>query len=378
MGGPAVRHDDGRQPTTFGIEEEFLLLDPETCAPADRAVEVLADAGGWHGALAEECTRFQVEAATAVCRGADEAATEIAAARAALHDSAGRRGLLLAPTGYPPLGVPARVPVSTKPRYQAIATRFGRLLHAHSAAGCHVHVGMPDLATAVATSDHLRPHLPALLALAANSPFCDGRDSGHASWRHVTWSHLPSAGPPPRHGSVQSYERAVRTLVNSEAALDRGMVYWSVRPSHWLSTLEVRVADTAATPQEALLHGLLVRGLADTALDRVAAGHPAPELPDQVLRPAMWRAARDGLRGSGLHPATGDLVPARQLLDETITAALPALERSGDAARVLSLLEAVLHRGAGAERQRAVFAHRGRMQDVVRMLAEQARDGLPS
>lgn len=369
-------HD--RLPPTFGIEEEFLLLDPATCEPADRAVDVLAGAGGRHGTLAQECTRFQVEAVSGVCRGADDADNEIDEARRSLHASAERRGLLLAGTGYPPLGVPSPVPVSTKPRYQAIATRFGRLLHAHAAAGCHVHVGMPDLATAVATSDHLRPHLPALLALTANSPFCRGRDTGHASWRHIVWSRLPSAGPPPRHGSAQGYERAVQVLLNSGAALDRGMVYWCARPSHRLSTLEVRVADTAGTPQEALLLGLLVRGLAETALDRVAAGRPAPDLPDQVLRPAMWRAARDGLRGSGLHPATGDLVPARQLVDEAVTAALPALERSGDAAAVLPLVEAVLHRGTGAERQRAVFARRGRMQDVVRMLAEQARDGLPS
>lgn len=372
-----MQRRDRRSPSTFGIEEEFLLLDPETCAPVDQAVAVLTGAGGEHGALAQECTRFQVEAATAVCRGVDDASAEIAAARQSLHDSAARRGLLLTAVGFPPLGVPAPIPVSSKPRYQAIATRFGRLLHAHSSAGCHVHVGMPDLATTVATSDHLRPHLPALLALTANSPFCRGRDTGHASWRHVVWSRLPSAGPPPRHGSVQSYERAVQVLINSEAALDHGMVYWCARPSRRFSTLEVRVADTAGTPQEALLIGLLVRGLADAALERVTAGHPAPDLPDQVLRPAMWRAARDGLRGSGLHPATGELVPARQLLDETITAALPALERSGDAAPVLSLLEAVLHRGTGAERQRAVFARRGRMRDVVRMLAEQARDGLP-
>ncbi|WP_370591441.1 carboxylate-amine ligase [Saccharopolyspora montiporae] len=373
-----MQRHDGRRPPTFGIEEEFLLLDPETCAPADRAVEVLAGAGRGRGTLTQECTRFQVEAATPVCRGAEDAGAEIASARRALGGSAERHGLRLAATGFAPLGVPAPVPVSTKPRYQAIATRFGRLLHAHTAAGCHVHVGMPDLATAVAVSDQLRPHLPALLALTANSPFCRGRDTGHASWRHVVWSRLPSAGPPPRHGSVRSYERAVQVLLNSGAALDTGMVYWCARPSHRLSTLEVRVADTAGTPQEALLTALLVRGLADGALGRVATGQPAPELPDQVLRAALWRAARDGLRGSGLHPATGELVPARRLLDETVAAALPALEHSGDASTALALLEAVLRRGTGADRQRAMFARRGRMADVLHLLAEQTRDGLPS
>ncbi|MER7015076.1 glutamate--cysteine ligase [Saccharopolyspora sp. NPDC000359] len=364
------------RPPTFGVEEEFLLLAPGTGRPTPHAPHVLREVAGNGRTYTAELATFQLEFNTPVCRTADEAHRELTAARQELAVAADRHGALLASTGFSPLGLPDSLPLTDSPRYRDIRDRFGQLLDSHTAAGCHVHVGMPDLATALAVSDHLRPHLPALLALTANSPFCGGRDTGHASWRSVVWSRLPSAGPPPLHRDQDSYQRSVQLLLNSGAALDRAMVYWLVRPAVHLSTLEFRVADAVGTAEESLLLALLVRALATTALHDAAAGRPAPELPDQRLRLALWRAAHDGLEGCGLN-SDGDLVPARTLLEKLLAEAQPALETSGDADRVDELLGRVLRCGSGAHRQRRAHERRHEMTDVITLLTEQTRAGLP-
>ncbi|MBB5158031.1 carboxylate-amine ligase [Saccharopolyspora phatthalungensis] len=376
--------DRGSSSPTFGIEEEFLLLDPDTGHPAPRAEDVLGDitaadsaaTGPCTAAFTAEFTRFQLEANTPVCRTAAEARGQLGAARRSLAAAVDRRNLRLVSTGYSPLGIPDPVPITAKPRYQNIGDRFGLLLNSHATTGCHIHVGMPDLATSLAVSNHLRPHLPVLLALTANSPFCGGRDSGHASWRTVVWSRLPSAGPPPLHRNPASYQRAVDLLLSSGAALDRAMVYWFARPAPHLSTLEVRVADAAATADESLLLALLVRALAMTALQDIAEGRPAPEFPDERLRLAMWRAAHDGLEGQGLD-STGELVPARFLLDELVKTALPALDTSGDTTAATDVLDRLLRHGSGAHRQRLAHARRDDITDVIALLSEQTRSSLP-
>lgn len=368
--------DGGWSFPTFGIEEEFLLLDPDTGWPAPRAADVLRDIAAPDSVVTAEFARFQLEANTPVCRTAAEARHQLVTARRSLASTADRHGLRLVATGYSPLGVPNPVPITDNPRYQRIGDRFGLLRDSHATTGCHVHVGMPDLATSLAVSNHLRPHLPVLLALTANSPFCDGRDTGHASWRTVVWSRLPSAGPPPVHRNPASYERAVALLVASGAALDRAMVYWFARPALHLSTLEFRVADAAATAEEALLLALLVRALVTSALQDVAEDRPAPELSDERLRLAMWRAAHDGLEGQGLD-LTGELVPARSLLDELLKTVLPALDASGDTPVVADVLDRLFRHGSGAHRQRLAHARRNEVADVITLLAEQTRTGLP-
>ncbi|KAA5826099.1 YbdK family carboxylate-amine ligase [Saccharopolyspora hirsuta] len=364
------------RPPTFGVEEEFLLLHPGTGRPVPRAPEVLGEVAANGRRFTAELTAFQLESNTPVCRTADEAQRALVAARHELAAAADRHDSLLVATGFSPLALPDSLPLTDKPRYHRIRDRFGQLLDSHTAAGCHVHVGMPDLATGLAVSDHLRPHLPALLALTANSPFCGGRDTGHASWRSVVWSRLPSAGPPPLHRNPDSYQRSVQLLLNSGAALDRAMVYWLVRPAVHLSTLEFRISDAAGTAEESLLLALLIRALASTALQDVADGRPAPELPDQRLRLALWRAAHDGLEGSGLD-ADGDLVPARTLLEKLLAAARPALEASGDAELVDDILGRVLRHGSGAHRQRRAHDRRHDMAEVLALLAEQTRTALP-
>ena len=354
----------GLVPRTIGVEEEFLLVDTDGQL-SGRGPEVAAAAGTRDaGEVETELTVCQVEAVSGICRTPGDVLGRLTALRSALASAARDRALRLLPSGCPVLPEDDRPQITPKPRYLRMARHFGATARAGSTCGCHVHVEMPDRELGVAVINHVRPWLPVLLALTANSPY-DGGDTGYASWRYQIWSRWPSAGPPPVFASLDEYESTVDALLRSEAILDKGMVYWDVRLSAHQPTLEFRVADVAARASDAALLAIVVRGLVEHAVDRVSAGVPVPDLPDAVLRANLWCASHHGLRGASLHPFTGDLVP----LDEQLSDLVGRLELGPDTEFVGSGLASLGATGGGADLQRAAFARRSSLSDVVDDLA---------
>src|SRR6185312_11298827 len=178
-----------------------------------------------------------------------------------------------------------------------IAERFGMIAHEQGISGCHVHVAVPNRDVAVQVSNRLRPSLPSLLALTANSAVYRSADTGHASWRSVLWARWPSAGPPPHFDSMDDYDATVQMMLDEGAMLDDGMVYWDVRPSANFPTVEVRVADVPATVADTVLYATLVRALVTTAVEDDRRDAPLPAISPQALSAAYWKAARYGLEG---------------------------------------------------------------------------------
>ncbi|ONI90324.1 glutamate--cysteine ligase [Saccharothrix sp. ALI-22-I] len=353
-------------PLSVGVEEEFLLVDADTGVLVPLAGAVLDD---WSSGLdlQSEMTRYQVESATPVCRSMAEVHEQLLAARRALAALAGEHGARIVASGTPVLGGVRPPPLTDTDRYRAIASEYGSLVDGLTICGCHVHIGIPDEETGVLISNHLRQWLPVLLAISANSPFSEERDTGYASWRYLAWSPWPSAGAPPWFESAQDYHRTTGVLRSTGAALDSAMVYWDVRLSAKHPTVELRVCDVAATVDEAVLLAALVRAIAGTAL----AGRPAHRVPDLVLRTALWRAARDGLDGAGIEPHTGRLVPAVDMVRSLVDWTRPALHEAGDEDLVVDGIDRLLMDGTGAVRQRRAYRRRGSLVDVVEMLAAQ-------
>lgn len=344
---------------TVGVEEEFLLVDAVDGAPVGGCDDVLAadrarprPEGGGGREFQRELLPTMVETATDVCTDLARLRTELAAARARLDRAARKAGLRPLASGTAPMAAPART-VTPTPHYRQMARLYGRLTDETETCGCHVHVGVPDRETAVAVLGHLRPWLPVLLALSANSPYHRGADTGHASWRTLVLARWPTHQIPPRFTSAAHYDRTVAALRGTGVLPVRAAnAYWLARPSHHLPTVEVRVADVTPSVDEAVLQAGLTRALVTSALDAVARGRPAPDPPDHMLAAALWTAARHGLRGPAVHPVTGARVPAAEAVRALLTRVRPALEASGDAREVTALVEAVLAHGTGADRQR--------------------------
>ncbi|WP_068160663.1 carboxylate-amine ligase [Rhodococcus phenolicus] len=351
---------------TVGVEEEFVLADPGTGAPWLDNVAVAAAGHEFGVDLQLELSRCQIETATPVCTNIAELRTQLRRARTGAAAAAACSGAVLLATAVPPLGPPPRL-ITDQARYRNLVENFG-LLGEQVICGCHVHVAIPDRDAGVRVSNHLRPWLPALLALTANSPIADGRDTGYASWRHVLWTRWPNAGPPPRFESAQHYDAVVATMLEHRVILDTAMLYWDVRLSAHLPTIEVRIADTQATVDEAVLLATLVRGLVITALDPTRQGQGVSDVEPEVLRAAYWRAARDGLTGHGIDTESGRLVPAAHPITRLLEHVRPALERTGDYRSAREAVDRMLREGNGAARQRATFEE-GTPADLVRFLA---------
>ncbi|WP_420751258.1 carboxylate-amine ligase [Rhodococcus sp. O3] len=350
---------------TIGVEEEFVLADPETGAPWLDNVAVAAAGRELGIDLQLELSRCQIETATPVCASIEELRTQLRRTRSRAAAAAACAGAVLLATAVPPAGPPPRL-ITDQERYHSLLGNFG-LLGEQVICGCHVHVAIPDRDTGVQVSNHLRPWLPVLLALTANSPVAAGRDTGYASWRHVLWMRWPNAGPPPVFESAEHYDAVIATMLEREVILDKAMLYWDMRLSAHLPTIEIRIGDTQATVDEAVLLATLVRGLVVTALDPTRQGRQELDVEPEVLRAAYWRAARDGVTGRAVDTVSGRLVPAAHPIFRLLEHVRPALERTGDFCAAREAVQRVLATGNGAARQRATL-EAGTLADVVRLV----------
>ena len=358
---------------TFGVEEEFHLVDPDTfelTSGVDVCAAALEGRAGEH--VHAEITTTQLETATGVCTGIAELRAELVAARAEAAAAAARAGLALLPASTHPFGSWRQQAITPAPRYEAMVERWAALAVQQDICGCHVHVGVPDLDTAVAVMDRARPYLPLLQALTGSSPFHDGVDTGYDSYRTQWWSLWPNAGIPERMGSAERFREVVDGLVTSGVVGDASHLYWDLRPSSHLPTLEFRVADVCTDVDDAVLHAALARSLVRVLAGRAAAGEPVPDLRPELLRAARWRAARYGIGGQLFDPEQGVLVDARSAVGRLLAELEEDLRAAGEWAEVSELVCRVFARGTSATRQRRTWRATG---DPRAVAAELVREG---
>jgi carboxylate-amine ligase len=355
------------------VEEELLLVDPVTGAPqaasgsvirhAMRHDELFLTGGRRSKRLETELQREQLETTTPVCASLPEISEHIRSSRLAAAQSAAGVGVSVAALATSPVTVHASLTPSH--RYLRIGDAYGPTAGEQLTCGCHVHVGVDSPDEGVAVLDRIRPWLPPLLALSANSPFWQGGDTGYDSWRHQVWGHWPSSGPTELFGSVEAYRATVASLLGTGVLLDEGMIYFDARLSRRYPTVEIRVPDVCLRADDAVLLAALTRALVDTAAQAWRAGTPPDPVRAELLRLAMWRAGRSGLRNDLVHPSTHCAAPAHEVVEALLTHLTPALARTGDLEQATHLLQNVLTRGNGAESQRAAYARTHTLTAVV-------------
>jgi carboxylate-amine ligase len=271
----------------------------------------------------------------------------VVAELAAMRAGVAATGAGLLGSGTHPTSTEEDAQITDKERYERIRYLLGDAV-ATPVAGLHVHIGMPDANTAIRVFNGMRRELPLLQALAANSPFRHGRDTGLASSREVTIRGWPRSGVPRAMRDYADFCQTARLLSRAAEVPDYTWFWWKLRPHPRLGTVEIRALD-AQTPLEdvaalvALTHGL-ARAAADSDGD-------AP-LPGELLEEGLFRAARFGVRAE-LPDADGQLRPVADLLEEALERVAPFASELG-CAEELTMLPALLDRGGGAMRQRRI------------------------
>jgi carboxylate-amine ligase len=308
---------------------------------------------------------------TPVCFTLGEVRDAIRRSRRALIEAAEGEGLRLAAGGTHPFSHWRDQRPTDKPRYRNLDEDYQQVFREQVVFGCHVHVGIADPEAAIQTMNHVRPWLPALLALSGNSPFWLGLDTGYASYRTQVWDRWPTAGLPEVFADRATYDALVEALEATGSLRDATKLYWDVRPSARQPTLEFRGADVCLDADEAVMIAGLARALAFTGHAAAVRGDPVPEPRPELLRAAKWRAARSGLDGDLVDVVGARALPAAELLEVLLAAVRPGLEAAGDLEEVTALVRATLARGTGATRQRAALRRTGRMEAVVDLVVEE-------
>jgi glutamate---cysteine ligase / carboxylate-amine ligase len=368
-----------------GVEEEFLLVEPETGRPQAVAGTVLeaagqaaADRGQDHGAggagpgavraLDFELQSQQVETNTQPCRGLDDLGREVRQCRSRAASAAGKAGAGIAALATSP--VPVAPELVGHARYQKMARAFGLTAYEQLTCGCHVHVEISSAEEGTAVLDRMGPWLAILLALSANSPFWQGHDSGYASFRYQAWGRWPGSGPTEAFGSAAAYRQAVDQMLATQTLLDAGMVYFDARLSEHYPTVEVRVADVCLLAQDTVLIAALARALVETEAHQWREGSAARHRRTELLRLSAWRASRSGLDDVLINPVTGLPEPAATVAHLLLDHVRDALDAAGDADTAQELLAALLARGNGAAFQRNSHRAAGSLAQVVNSAVE--------
>jgi carboxylate-amine ligase len=362
---------------TLGLEEEYHVLDAETFALHDDDALVAAASEGRFGSRVHaEIATTQLEISTAVCESLEELRRELVTARreaAAAAETAG--GVIMAASTHP-FGSWRDQGLTCRPRYLALLERWGVLALQQVICGCHVHVRVPDLDTAVVLMDHARPYLSLLLAMTGSSPFHEGVDTGYDSYRTEWFARWPIAGPSEALGDTATYLSLVDRLTAAGVIDDASHLYWDVRPSVRYPTLEFRVADVCTDIDDAVLHAALVRSLCRVLARRAQAGEPPFAVRSEVLRAARWRAARHGLRERLLDVRTGTLIGAGDAVRRLLEELRDDLDDHGEWDDVQVLAERLVGRGTSAQHQRA-WLHGGLSQrQIAQRLAAATLSGL--
>jgi glutamate---cysteine ligase / carboxylate-amine ligase len=333
---------------TVGIEEEFALIDPGTHQLVPH-FELLRDAARPDPVLAEsiagELISSEIEIRSGRGEDAEDARTRQADRRGRLFILAAASGVALGSTGTHPLSDYRDQHVIDTDHYHRVEDGLKYVAWRNNTFSMHVHVGVQGADRAVLVCDRLRPVLPMLLAISANSPYVDRIDSGLHTARTQTFTKsFPRCGVPDAFGSWQAWAEYVDLLVRTESIVEFTQLWWSVRPHHDFGTVEVRICDAQTTAQEADQLAALIVGCVRRAAEEIDAGETPPEVPGRLIEENMWRAIRYGLDGSLLDLAAARIepYPAAEALDrlKAWTGADVALPELNGAQRQRRMIEA--------------------------------------
>ena len=352
-GGAAPMHRFGSgEPFSVGLEEELLLVDPQTLRLAHVAAEVLPHVDLPRERVDHEAFLAELEVRSDPCASVAEAVGQLAEGRAAVRAA----GATPMAAGLHPDAELFDVRLVQSERYARVERQMRGLIKRTPECALHVHVGVPDPDSAVNVMNAWREALPLLHGLAASSPFWFGRDSGMASSRSAVIRAYPGRGIPPYLHSWDDYLAALDGVRAGGGPTDHTMVWWDARPQPRLGTVELRELDVQAD----LASTAAVAGLARAIAGRAAEAPPLRAASEQALHWSSFSAARDGLDAELLHE--GRPVPLREVARRTLA------ELGGE--DPLDGIERILDAGNGALRQRAAH-ERGGMPGLLRFLRDE-------
>ena len=370
---------------TIGIEEEYLLVDPETRNLAeDPPATILEECRKRIGdQVTPEFLRSQIEVGTKICTSIAEAKEELRTLRSCIREVAEAHDLAMIAASTHPIADWDLQKHTEKDRYNILAQSMQTVARRLLICGMHVHVGIEDDDLRVDLMGQVSYFLPHLLALSTSAPFWRGRETGLKSYRMAVWNEMPRTGLPPQFDSYGEYRRLVEILVSTGVIEDATKLWWDVRPSDKFPTLEMRMTDICTRMEDAISIAAYYRCLL-RMLWRLRRNNQRWRQYDRfMIAENRWRASRYGIDEGLIDFGKARIVPFPELLEELITLIREDAEFFDCVAEIERARE-ILERGTSAHKQVAAWqeaCQAGKedadaLRDVVDMLIEETAHGL--
>ncbi|MCZ6798162.1 MAG: carboxylate-amine ligase [Gammaproteobacteria bacterium] len=369
---------------TIGIEEEYLLVDPETRNLADDPpASILEDCRKRIGdQVTPEFLRSQIEVGTQVCTSISEAAEQLRSLRCCIREVAESHGLAMIAASTHPIADWDLQKHTEKERYNTLAQSMQTVVRRMLICGMHVHVGIENDDLRIDLMNQVSYFLPHLLAISTSAPFWHGIETGLKSYRMAVWNELPRTGLPPQFDSYGEYRRLVDTLVGTGVIEDASKLWWDIRPSGKFPTLEMRMTDICTRTEDSICVAALYRCLL-RMLWRLRRSNQRWRQYDRfMISENRWRASRYGIDEGLIDFGKAEIVPFAELLEELIELVREDAEFFDCVSEVEHARE-ILRRGTSAHKQIDVWQQArssGKtdaeaLRDVVDMLIEETGHG---
>ena len=373
-GGSVLEHKFGASPPfTLGVEEEYMLLDPETFDLVQHVDTVLTavENGEFIERIGPELMQSVVEISTPVCRTAGDVDAELRKFRSYVTGIAREQGLRVGSAGTHPFSLFERQRITARDRYRALVDQLQYIARRELIFGLHVHVAVDDPDKAIGVMSALLLHLADLLALSASSPFWRGEATGLASSRQMVFSAFPRSGPPPRFRDYADYAEVVGQLEKTGCIADYTHIWWDIRPHPRFGTIELRVMDAVTRVEDTVALAAYVQALVKHYAELYDSGAELPTYHRILTTENKWLAARYGLEAPVMDLSTGrrNRVPVAQLVRRHLRMIEPHARELGSE-RELEGIHEILTRGNGSDRQLRVFNANRDIVEVARELAD--------
>jgi glutamate---cysteine ligase / carboxylate-amine ligase len=374
QGGSVLDHRFGTSdPYTLGVEEEYMLLDPETFDLVQHIETVLGAIEGeaFEGSINAELMQSVLEIATPVCKTPAEVDRALRGLRSYVGSIAREKGLRYGSAGTHPFSLFERQRITARDRYRHLVDQMQYIARRELIFGLHVHVAVDGPEKAIQVVNGLLGYLPHLLALSASSPFWRGEATGLSSTRQLVFAAFPRSGPPPRFRDYADYAEVVGQLEKTGCIADYTHIWWDIRLHPRLGTVEVRVCDAVTRVEDAVALAAFCQTLVKLYSERFDEGKEIPSFHRTLTSENKWLAARYGLEAPVMDLATGrrNRTPVAQLIRRTLRDLEPHARELG-CERELEGIREILARGNGADRQLRIFNANRDIVEVVREIAE--------
>ena len=371
-----MKHDfrPGRGRYTIGIEEELMILDPQSLDLVD-AIERLIDDDD-NGAVKPELHECVLEIATRPAADTREAGAELRALRREVRSRAEAHGLTICSAGTHPFARWEDHRISAGERYRDLIDALRFVARQEIIFGLHVHVGIDDPDKAIYVANGMRVHVPILLALSANSPYWRSDATGLASTRVPIFRQFPRIGIPPYYADWADYERRIEFMVETGAIADYTYLWFDVRPHPNLGTVEIRAMDAQTRVEHTLAIAALIQAMVKELAEAFDSGRELRALEHEMLEEDKWLAARHGLFAELIDLPDATRISGFDLARRLHDRLLEHAQDLGSAAELEGIVD-LIERGNGAQRQRKVYEANNDFGELVRDLVEASGGGDP-